>query len=107
MSINEKCIDLREDKSISIQPIGILGIEGHALVEENMGRRSQSHGCAGMAGIGLEGGIDLCNEDTISVKASPGTINKLECRSLKVLVDDAPKLSRRGRKNSRPRDGWC
>lgn len=35
-----------------------------------MGSRGQSHGRAGMAGIGFEGGIDLCNEDQISLTAS-------------------------------------
>lgn len=68
--ISSRHVDLRENKTISIQPIWVLRIEGQKFVEENMGSRSQSHGCAGMAGIGLEGGIDLCNGDRISLKAS-------------------------------------
>ena len=35
-----------------------------------MGSWSQAHGCAGMTGIGFEGGIDLCNEDQISLTTS-------------------------------------
>jgi hypothetical protein len=49
----------REDESISVDPVGIAGIEGHKLVEENVGGRSQTHRGARMARVGLGGGIDL------------------------------------------------
>lgn len=41
----------REDKSISVQPLRIFRVEVHELVEENVGGRSQAHGCTGMTGI--------------------------------------------------------
>lgn len=63
ISIIAEHINLRENKTISIQPIGVLGIEGHEFIEENVGSRSKAHGGAGMAGIGFEGGIDLCIAD--------------------------------------------
>ena len=48
----------------------VLRIEAHEFIEENVGSRSKAHGGAGMAGIGFEGGIDLCNTDQISLTAS-------------------------------------
>ncbi len=50
---------LREDETISIQPMWVLGIEGHEFVEENMSDWSQPHRGSGVAGVRLEGGIDL------------------------------------------------
>lgn len=58
---------LREDESISIDPIRILRVEGHEFVEENVGRRSQTHGGTGMSGIRFEGGIDLVKTKQISI----------------------------------------
>lgn len=52
-------VHLREDKSIAIDPVGVLGVESHELVEENVGDGCHAHGCAGMPGVGFEGGIDL------------------------------------------------
>ncbi len=51
--------DLREYESISIEPIRILRVEAHELVEEDVGNRRHTHRGAGMPGIGFEGGIDL------------------------------------------------
>ena len=50
---------VREDKAVAIDPIGVLGIESHELVEEDVGHRGHAHRGAGMAGICFEGGIDL------------------------------------------------
>lgn len=48
-----------EDESVSVDPVGVLGVEGHVLVEEDMGRWGQAHGGTRMARVGGEGGIDL------------------------------------------------
>lgn len=39
--------------------MGVLGVESHELVEEDVGDRGHAHGGTGMARVGLEGGIDL------------------------------------------------
>jgi hypothetical protein len=52
----------REHKSISIHPMGIFGVEGHELVEKDMGGGRQAHGSSGMTGVCCEGGIDLYEE---------------------------------------------
>ena len=64
--ISDRRNNLRENETISIQPILVLRIEGHELIEENMGRRGQTHGRAGMTGIGFEGSIDLYHEDRLA-----------------------------------------
>lgn len=51
--------DLREDESISIQPVWVLWVERHEFVEQDVSDRSHAHGGARMAGICCEGGIDL------------------------------------------------
>lgn len=50
---------LRENKSITIDPVGVFGVESHAFVEKNVGNRCHAHGRAGVAGVGFEGGINL------------------------------------------------
>lgn len=57
--VSKSRIHLRENETVSIQPIRVFGIERHALVKENMSSWGQSHGRAGMTGIGFKGGIDL------------------------------------------------
>lgn len=52
-------IYLREHESITVKPIRILRVELHELVEENVGYRCHAHRRTGMAGVRLEGGIDL------------------------------------------------
>jgi hypothetical protein len=51
--------DMRQNETITVDPVGVLWIERHELVEEHMGDGSQAHGGARMAGIGLERGIRL------------------------------------------------
>ena len=54
-----RLINLRKYESISIDPVRIVRIEAHELVEENMCGRGEAHGGSGMTGVGFEGGIDL------------------------------------------------
>lgn len=36
--------DLREDETVSVQPLGVLGVELHEFVEENVGNRCHAPG---------------------------------------------------------------
>ena len=51
--------DSRKNESITVDPVGILRVECHELVEEDMGGRSHAHGRARVTGVRFEGGIDL------------------------------------------------
>jgi hypothetical protein len=58
--VREKCEKyVREDKSVAVDPLGVLWVEGHELVEHDVGHRSHAHRGTRMAGVGLKGGIDL------------------------------------------------
>ena len=48
-----------QHKPVSVHPVWILGIEGHELVEEDVGDWCHAHGRTRVAGVRLEGGIDL------------------------------------------------
>lgn len=62
----KKRSNVRENKSVAVNPIGVLWVEGHELVEENVGHRGHAHRGARMAGIGLGRGIDLLGTHKIS-----------------------------------------
>lgn len=48
-----------EDEAVAVEPLGVLRVEGHELVEQDVGDRSHAHGRTGVARVGLERGIDL------------------------------------------------
>jgi hypothetical protein len=50
---------LRENETITVDPFWVLRVVLHDLVEEDVGHRGHAHWGAGMARVGLEGGIDL------------------------------------------------
>ena len=50
---------IREDKSVTVSPVGILGVKLHELVEENVGHRGHAHRGTGVTGVRLCGGINL------------------------------------------------
>ena len=50
---------VREDKSVAVDPFGVLGVESHELVEHDVGNRGHAHRGTRMAGVCLECGIDL------------------------------------------------
>lgn len=62
-SIINECKDLRKNKSVSVNPLGILGVECHEFVEQDVGHWGHAHRGAGVAGVGLESGIDLYEKD--------------------------------------------
>lgn len=51
--------NVRENKTIPVNPVGVLGVEAHELVEEDVGDGGHAHRGTGVTGVGLEGGIDL------------------------------------------------
>ena len=59
--------DLRQDETITIDPVWVLGVEVHELVEQNMGNGCHAHGSSGMTGIDFESGIDLGEEGLVSI----------------------------------------
>ena len=59
--------DLRQDETITIDPVWVLGVEGHELVEQDMGNGCHAHRSSGMTGVGFEGGIDLGEEQLVSI----------------------------------------
>ena len=56
------CRHSRENESIAVQPLGVLGVELHVLAEKNVGNGGHAHGGTGMAGVASEGGINLDGE---------------------------------------------
>ena len=58
--------DLRQDETITIDPVWVLGVEIHELIEQDMGNGCHAHGSSGMTGVGFEGGIDLDEEQLVS-----------------------------------------
>ena len=56
---NSAWLHLRQNESISVDPVWIGGIEAHEFVKEDVGCWSQAHGGARMPRVGLEGRIDL------------------------------------------------
>ena len=59
--------DLRQDETITIDPVWVLGVEGHELVEQNMSNGCHAHGSSGMTGVDFGGGIDLGEEQLVSI----------------------------------------
>jgi hypothetical protein len=57
--INGRGIDLRENESVSVDPVGVLGVEGHELVEKNVSDRGHAHRGTGVTRVGFGGRIDL------------------------------------------------
>ena len=73
--------DSREDESVSIQPVRILRIEFHELVEQDMGYWSQTHGRTRVTGVGGERCVDLV---VTSISASH-MVRSIEALSRAVL----------------------
>jgi len=61
-------VDLRENESVSVDPVGVLGVETHELVEKNVRDGGHAHGGTGVTRVGFGGRIDLW-EHTMSVQS--------------------------------------
>lgn len=51
--------DIRENKTVPVNPVGVLGVEVHELVEQDVGDRGHAHRGTGVTRVGLGGGINL------------------------------------------------
>jgi hypothetical protein len=63
---------LREDETVAVDPFGVLGVESHELVPDDVGHRGHTHGGTRMARVCLECGIDLCR----NTKSQPLSLSK-------------------------------
>jgi hypothetical protein len=50
---------VRENEAVAVDPVWVLGVESHELVEHDVGHRSHAHRGTRMTRVGLKGGIDL------------------------------------------------
>jgi hypothetical protein len=50
---------LRENETVAVQPLRVLGVERHELVEQNVGNRGHAHRGTRVTGVRLRGSIDL------------------------------------------------
>lgn len=61
----------RKNESISVDPVGVLGVEVHDLLKEDMGSRGQAHRGSGVTGVGRDGGIDLVwHEQALAIEVN-------------------------------------
>lgn len=65
----------RENESISVQPVRVLGVEAHELVEEDVGDGGHAHRGTGVTGVSLRGGIDLDGKIVISIEQTSKTVS--------------------------------
>lgn len=79
-----KAEDVRENEAITVDPFGVLGVEGHELVEEDVGHRGHAHGGAGMARVGLEGRIHLEKHKSQSIEAAGQMLSRADADALGV-----------------------
>ena len=61
--------NLRQDKTITVEPVWVLRVEVHELIEHDVGNGCHAHGGSGMTGVGFESGINLCEEQLISISS--------------------------------------
>jgi len=55
-------VNVREDETITVKPFRVLRVEGHELVEKNVGNWCHAHRGTRVTGVGLEGSIDLARK---------------------------------------------
>ena len=59
--------DSRKHKSVTVDPIWVLWVECHELVEQDVGNGRHAHRRTRVTRVGLGRGIDLCCKNFISV----------------------------------------
>lgn len=50
---------IREDETITVNPVRVLRVEAHELVEQDVGHGGHAHRGTRVTGVGLGGGINL------------------------------------------------
>ena len=77
-----------KDEAVTVEPLWVLWVEGHELVEQDVGHWGHSHGRTRVARVGGERGIDL--EDTVSVEKFIVQAFEYQCRVTKfVCIDES------------------
>lgn len=51
--------DVRKDEAIAVEPVRVLRVESHELVEKNVRNRCHAHRGTGVTRVRFRGGIDL------------------------------------------------
>ena len=64
---------VRENESIPVDPIRVLRVEGHELVEQDVSDWRHTHGRTRVARVGLERGIDLSSPSNQPLLVSHST----------------------------------
>ena len=57
--LQHAAVAVGQHEAVPVEPGRVLRVEGHELVEEDVGDWGHAHGRPGVARVGLEGGIDL------------------------------------------------
>jgi hypothetical protein len=60
--LKHAAVAVGEHKSVAVEPIWVLWVEGHEAVEEDVGNGSASHGSTGVSAVRLERRINLRNK---------------------------------------------
>lgn len=58
----------RKNETVAVDPFGVLGVEFHEVVEENMRSRCHSHWSARMTRVCVESGVDRKGADRVDRK---------------------------------------
>lgn len=59
---------IRENETITVGPVRVLGVEVHELVEQNVGHGGHTHRGTGVTGVSLGGGINLIGEMSVDFR---------------------------------------
>ena len=99
---------LREDKSIAVEPVRVLGVEVHEFIEQDVSCWGQTHGRTRMPGIGSERSVDLGGEEEISFLTRNSPPNMMATWSLKLGSNNGGR-SMEGfpQEDLPPAAGWC
>lgn len=57
--LEHAAVAVGKHETVAVEPLGVLGVEGHELVEQDVGDGGHAHGRTGVARVGGERGIDL------------------------------------------------
>lgn len=57
--LQHAAVAVGQNEAVTVQPLGVLGVELHEVVEQDVGNGGHAHGGTGVARVAVEGGIDL------------------------------------------------
>lgn len=68
---------LRENEAVAVDPVWVLWVELHELVEEDVSDWGHTHGRTRVTRVGLEGRIDLLNMSSACARVSIASIQDI------------------------------